>query len=99
MGQALKFCTRCENQRGCDLCADLHEWIMEHLEAEKVVRCRDCKHWGDKDGKLQNPDGELFARCKVHNYLIDGRHTGWCPAENDFCSYGERKDGGAKCEN
>ena len=60
----------------------------------EVVRCRECKYWGDEDGKLQRSDGVLFARCKVHNYLLDGRHTGWCPTENDFCSYGERKDGG-----
>ena len=59
----------------------------------KVLRCRDCKYWGDEAGKLQHSDGVLFARCKVHNYLIDGRHTGWCPTENDFCSYGERKEG------
>ena len=59
----------------------------------EVLRCRDCKYWGDEAGKLQHSDGVLFARCKVHNYLIDGRHTGWCPTENDFCSYGERKDG------
>ena len=58
-----------------------------------VVRCRECKHWGDEDGKLQRSDGVLFARCKIHNYLLDGRHTGWCPTENDFCSYGERKEG------
>ena len=64
-----------------------------HVDAVEVVRCRDCKYWGDQDGKLQNSDGEMFARCKAHNYLIDGRHTGWCPSENDFCSYGERKDG------
>ena len=63
------------------------------VDAVPVVRCRECKYWGDEDGKLQNSDGVLFARCKVHNYLIDGRHTGWCPTENDFCSYGERKDG------
>ena len=63
------------------------------VDAVHVVRCRDCKHWGDQDGILQNSDGELFARCKVHNYLIDGRHTGWCPSENDFCSYGEREEG------
>ena len=63
------------------------------VDAVPVVRCRDCKHWGDEDGKLQDSDGVLFARCKVHNYLIDGRHTGWCPTENDFCSYGERKEG------
>ena len=69
--------------------------IMEEpaVDAVEVVRCKDCKHWGDESGKLQCSDGVLFARCKVHNYLIDGRHTGWCPTENDFCSYGERKDG------
>lgn len=63
------------------------------VDAVPVLRCRECKYWGDEDGKLQSSDGVLFARCKVHNYLIDGRHTGWCPTENDFCSYGERKEG------
>ena len=63
------------------------------VNAVEVVVCRDCTYWGDEDGKLQGSDGVLFARCKAHNYLIDGRHTGWCPSENDFCSYGERKDG------
>lgn len=63
------------------------------VDAVEVLRCRECKYWGDEDGKLQRLDGVLFARCKVHNYLIDGRHTGWCPTENDFCSYGERKEG------
>ena len=65
------------------------------VDAVEVLRCRDCTYWGDEDGKLQGSDGVLFARCKAHNYLIDGRHTGWCPSENDFCSYGERKDGDA----
>ena len=63
------------------------------IDAVTAVRCRECKYWGDEDGKLQDSDGVLFARCKVHNYLIDGKHTGWCPTENDFCSYGERKEG------
>ena len=58
-----------------------------------AVRCRECKYWGDEDGKFQDSDGALRARCTVHNYLLDGRHTGWCPTENDFCSYGERKGG------
>ena len=66
---------------------------MPTVDAVPVVRCRECKYLGDEDGKLQNSDGVLFARCKVHNYLLDGRHTGWCPTENDFCSYGERKEG------
>ena len=63
------------------------------VDAVEIVRCQDCKYWGDEDGKSQREDGVLFARCNVHNYLIDGRHTGWCPTENDFCSYGERKEG------
>ena len=63
------------------------------VDAVEVVRCQDCKYWGDEDGKLKNSDGVLFARCKVHNYLLDGRHTGRCPTENDFCSYGELKEG------
>lgn len=63
------------------------------VDAVPVLRCKDCKYWGDGDGKLQGSDGVLFARCTVHNYLIDGRHTGWCPTENDFCSYGERRGG------
>ena len=63
------------------------------VDAVPVVRCRECKYWGDEDGKMQCSDGVLFARCKIHNYLLDGRHTGWCPTENDFCSYGERKEG------
>ena len=61
------------------------------IDAVPVVRCRECKYWGDEDGKSHREGGVLFARCNVHNYLIDGRHTGWCPTENDFCSYGERK--------
>ena len=61
------------------------------IDAVPVVRCKDCKYWSDEDGKLPRSDGVLFARCKVHNYLLDGRHTGWCPTENDFCSRGERR--------
>ena len=74
---------------------DLVETFAEIPAADvvEVVRCRECKYWGDEAGELQRSDGVLFARCKVHNYLLDGRHTGWCPTENDFCSYGERKGG------
>ena len=74
-----------------DVVFDVEE--MPTIDAVPVVRCRKCKYWDDEDGKLQCSDGVLFARCKIHNYLLDGRHTGWCPTENDFCSYGERKEG------
>ena len=75
--------------------ADLVDTFAEIPAADvvEVVRCRDCKYWGDESGKSPRSDGVLFARCKVHNFLLDGRHTGWCPTENDFFSYGERKEG------
>ena len=77
--------------RIADLCDTFGD--IPAADVVEVVRCRECKYWGDEAGELQRSDGVLFARCKVHNYLLDGRHTGWCPTENDFCSYGERKEG------
>ena len=95
----LKTAIRAESwkqERKVQLTLDFIDIIISEqpsVDAVEVVRCRDCTYWGDEDGKLQGSDGVLFARCKAHNYLIDGRHTGWCPSENDFCSYGERKEG------
>ena len=77
--------------RIADLCDPFGD--IPAADVVEVVRCRECKYCGDEAGELQRSDGVLFARCKVHNYLLDGRHTGWCPTENDFYSYGERKEG------
>lgn len=85
-----------EDCRNARFAVDGALYALEYVpavDAVEVVRCRECKYWGDEDGKLQRSDGVIFARCKVHNYLLDGRHTGWCPTDNDFCSYGERKEG------
>lgn len=43
----------------------------------KVVRCKDCKHFGYN---LEND-----TLCRVVSGLSD-------PEENDFCSYGEKRD-------
>ena len=94
-----RMCFKCNDEYSdepcepgdCVFCNAIND--AQTIYAVEVLRCRDCKYWGDEDGKLQDSDGALCARCKVHNYLIDGRHTGWCPTENDFCSYGKRKEG------
>ena len=100
LNEFLKRYTEKERNRNlvfaaCEIKQDFADMVSDFptVDAVEVVRCRECKHWGDEDGKLQCSDGVLFARCKIHNYLLDGRHTGWCPTENDFCSYGERKEG------
>lgn len=57
------------------------------VDAVPVVRCNDCKHlcvWNRKD---------IYAFCPKTNIVF-------LPFERDtrtfFCSYGERKDGGAE---
>ena len=44
-----------------------------------VVRCMDCKYWQD------NNDGYPHEECRWGN--------GETPEPDDFCSYGERKEG------
>lgn len=44
-----------------------------------VVRCKDCKYWQDNNG------GYPHEECRWGH--------GETPDANDFCSYGERKDG------
>ena len=49
------------------------------VDAVEVVRCKDCKYWQD------NNDGYPHEECRWGN--------GETPGANDFCSYGERKEG------
>ena len=62
------------------------------VDAVPVVRCKDCKYWGDEAGVAVRADGVRFARCKVHNLCVSGKKIGWCPTEDDFCSQGERRE-------
>lgn len=57
------------------------------VDAVPVVRCRDCKHWKPSGSKAGNSfsDMEYIGGCEFTKY---------CRRESDFCSYGERKEGG-----
>ena len=48
------------------------------IDAVPVVRCAQCKHF------KRNLENDTY--CSIVNGLTD-------PQEDDFCSYGERKDG------
>ena len=61
------------------------------VDAVEVVRCKDCKYWGDEDG-ISKKDGIRFAWCNMHNHCMHGEYIGWCPKEDDFCSFGERRE-------
>lgn len=48
-------------------------------DVSPVVHCKDCKYWQD------NNDGYPHEECRWGH--------GETPDADDFCSYGERKDG------
>ena len=52
---------------------------IESGQLVEVVRCKDCKYWQD------NNDNYPHEECRWGH--------GETPDANDFCSYGERKDG------
>lgn len=48
-------------------------------DAVEVVRCKDCKHY-----EIHKP--KVLENCERNGYIIPMK-------PDDFCSYGERKDG------
>ena len=51
------------------------------IDAVPVVRCKDCKH-----RKLSGAAPFMYYCCNNNDGLVGGLR------ENDFCSYGERKE-------
>ena len=59
-------------------------------DVEKVVRCKDCKHWSNievdyKGEPIKTNNGE----CQCPQW--DNEYYWYVTTENDFCSYGERE--------
>lgn len=78
-------CAECDSYHGvrCRAC-----WVddtLDYIDSEPaadvapLVRCKDCKYWQD------NNDGYPHEECRWGH--------GETPDANDFCSYGERKEG------
>lgn len=64
------------------------EYLYELPAADvaPVVRCKDCKWFADNNG------GKWYG-CQMFQ-VVRNTPEG-APKPDDFCSYGERKDGGA----
>ena len=56
------------------------------VDAVEVVRCKDCKWY--KEGELLAPNKFCFRLM----HPTEDRHVGYNFSDDDFCSYGERKD-------
>lgn len=71
-------------------------WEAVKVELENrvpVVRCRDCKYWGNEETKVATvcefPCVQLFCVCDALKRL---RKAGNCMTNEDFfCAHGERK--------
>ena len=78
-------CAECDSYHGARCRACWVDDTLDYIDSEQaadvapVVRCKDCKYWQD------NNDGYPHEECRwVHEETPDA---------DDFCSYGERKEG------
>ena len=62
------------------------------VDAVPVVRCKDCKHSTLPSELTQRYGKPGTLTCHNMHAPSNRRNVG----SNDFCSYGERKDGGAE---
>ena len=77
-------CKGCNKEFPNEPCEPFECYIQQGLfnipvaDVVEVVRCKDCKHYG-------RIKGLLGLRCDLQGEQI------WC--KDDFCSYGERREG------
>lgn len=82
------YCDGCDNYGGakCRACwVDDAMCLIEDattVDAVPVVRCRECKHY------------EMGVCLKIYSDGAVSQYAWQARNEDDFCSYGERKDGG-----
>lgn len=68
-------------------------YIIRHsptIEAEKVVRCKECAYW-NRSSEIM-PDGEQADYGWCGKLLDADSETEVVTSEMDYCSFGDRKD-------
>ena len=71
------ICEKCSHRRVCRA-IDNQPCFECNQFLQEVVRCKDCKHYG-------RVKGFVGMRCGFHDNLL--------MCKDDFCSYGERREG------
>lgn len=80
-------CNRCDHFMVCQYDrnnVDKCSYFKSHANCVEVVRCKDCKHYKENDKRCDHPC--LFFELECYDHWID-------MGPNDFCSYGERREG------
>jgi hypothetical protein len=87
------YCGTCNNYSGILCRSCLMDDALRDIEdapaadVVEVVRCKDCKHWSGEDTK-DYLFGERWGEC----HRPFGSYGCENSTENDFCSYGERRE-------
>ena len=83
-----------DDVHGCGLLEDVICEVDAQTAADvaPVVRCKDCKHSTLPSELTQRYGKPGTLTCHNMHAPSNRRNVG----SNDFCSYGERKDGGAE---
>ena len=73
----------CEKAKAVEkvCCAVMDKDVNSPLDVEVVVRCRECKHY------------EMGVCLKIYDDGAASRYAWQARKPDDFCSYGERKEG------
>lgn len=82
-----EVCADCVWRDKCDSQAYCWAKAMQTVDAVPIVRCKDCKWFAD------NNDGDWVGCWLFQTIQIIPEDA---PKPDDFCSYGERKEG-AEC--
>ena len=62
-------------------------------DVAEVVRCKDCKYWNNAEVDYKGASIKTYAgNCQCSRW--DNEYYWYATTENDFCSYGERKEQG-----
>ena len=59
------------------------------IDAVPVVRCKDCKYWEKIDNGTWCHQGRIDGTCRQ---LVNRWAEQYMTTQDDFCSYGERKE-------
>lgn len=65
-------------------------WGVPIVDAEPVVRCKDCDMWNEEDFSGKKSLGNYRCACAEWSNTEDGRRVYTGPDE--FCSRGERRE-------
>ena len=92
IGIAYNPCKNCKEMDKCSIC-ELTYYRKGYIKSPtadvvEVVRCKDCEYWDERCSDRIIATRLGYCEKPLGDYIYSDITT----AENDFCSYGERRE-------